>query len=82
MGSHHKIASARRTPCDRWFSASMEQIRADGELPLLTTLTSFATATDVTLTELHLEAFLLADGISTGLLRARVVYGTGRLSVI
>jgi transcriptional regulator with XRE-family HTH domain len=33
----------------------------DGELHLITTLTSFATATDVTLAELHLEAFLPAD---------------------
>jgi transcriptional regulator with XRE-family HTH domain len=33
----------------------------EGELRLLTTLTSFATATDVTLSELYLEAFLPAD---------------------
>jgi hypothetical protein len=33
----------------------------DGELRLITTLTSFATALDVTLAELHLEAYLPAD---------------------
>jgi transcriptional regulator with XRE-family HTH domain len=43
----------------------------DGELHLLTTLTSFATATDVTLAELRLEAFLPADESSAAILRAR-----------
>jgi hypothetical protein len=38
------------------------RLRCDeGELRLITTLTSFATAVDVTLAELHLEAFLPAD---------------------
>ncbi|MFF3610823.1 hypothetical protein [Streptomyces sp. NPDC002580] len=44
---------------------------AEGELRLLTTLTSFATAVDVTLAELHLEAFLPADAKSARLLRDR-----------
>ncbi|MFF3873557.1 helix-turn-helix domain-containing protein [Streptomyces sp. NPDC001978] len=44
---------------------------AEGELRLLTTLTSFATAVDVTLAELHLEAFLPADAESARILRAR-----------
>jgi hypothetical protein len=39
------------SPC-RWNSTR------DGHLRLITTLTSFATATDITLTELELEAFL------------------------
>ncbi|MGW0970455.1 helix-turn-helix domain-containing protein [Streptomyces sp. NPDC002516] len=43
----------------------------EGELRLLTTLTSFATAVDVTLAELHLEAFLPADRESAALLRDR-----------
>ena len=34
---------------------------AGGELSLITTLTTFATATDISLAELHLEAFLPAD---------------------
>jgi hypothetical protein len=37
----------------------------------ITTLTSFATATDVTLAELHLEAFLPADEPTARLLRRR-----------
>lgn len=43
----------------------------DGELRLLTTLTSFATAVDVTLAELHLEAFLPADEATAQLLQQR-----------
>lgn len=42
-----------------------------GELRLITTLTSFATATDVTLSELHLEAFLPADEATAEILRRR-----------
>ncbi|MFI6662745.1 helix-turn-helix domain-containing protein [Streptomyces sp. NPDC050523] len=43
----------------------------EGELRLLTTLTSFATAVDVTLAELHLEAFLPADAQTAEILRRR-----------
>jgi hypothetical protein len=43
----------------------------DGKLNLLTTLTSFATATDVTLAELELEAFLPADDETADWLRRR-----------
>ncbi|MBF6171746.1 helix-turn-helix domain-containing protein [Nocardia blacklockiae] len=43
----------------------------DGELRLITTLTSFATATDVSLAELQLEAFLPADETTAHLLRQR-----------
>jgi transcriptional regulator with XRE-family HTH domain len=42
-----------------------------GELRLITTLTSFATAIDVTLAELHLEAFLPADVATARILRER-----------
>jgi transcriptional regulator with XRE-family HTH domain len=42
-----------------------------GELRLITTLTSFATATDVTLAELHLEAFLPADAPTAQILHTR-----------
>jgi hypothetical protein len=41
----------------------------DGELRLITTLTSFATAVDVTLAELELEAFLPADASSAEILQ-------------
>jgi transcriptional regulator with XRE-family HTH domain len=42
-----------------------------GELSLITTLTSFATAIDVTVAELHLEAFLPADAPTAEALRRR-----------
>jgi transcriptional regulator with XRE-family HTH domain len=42
-----------------------------GELRLITTLTSFATATDISLAELHLEAFLPADDVTASYLRER-----------
>jgi transcriptional regulator with XRE-family HTH domain len=46
------------------------RLRCDGgALRLITTLTSFATATDVTIAELHLEAFLPADEESAQILR-------------
>ncbi len=43
----------------------------DGELHLVTTLTSFATAVDVTLAELQLEAFLPGDDATARILRER-----------
>ncbi|ADB53990.1 helix-turn-helix domain-containing protein [Conexibacter woesei] len=42
-----------------------------GELQLMTTLTSFATAVDVTLAEVHLEAFLPADDATAQILHER-----------
>lgn len=53
------------------FSVPLELDSADGELRLITTLTSFATAADVTLAELHLEAFLPADDRTAEVLRRR-----------
>jgi transcriptional regulator with XRE-family HTH domain len=48
------------------------RLRSDvGELRLITTLTTFATATDISLAELHLEAFLPADELTAGYLRDR-----------
>ncbi|WP_214321831.1 helix-turn-helix domain-containing protein [Nonomuraea sediminis] len=43
----------------------------EGELRLITTLTSFATAVDVTLSELRLEAFLPADAETAEILTRR-----------
>jgi len=43
----------------------------EGELRLITTFTSFATAVDVTLSELRLEAFLPADETTATILRQR-----------
>ena len=53
------------------FAVPLELASADGDLRLITTLTSFATATDVTLAELHLEAFLPADDHTAEVLRRR-----------
>jgi transcriptional regulator with XRE-family HTH domain len=48
------------------------RLRADGaEVKLITTITSFATATDVTVSELKLEAFLPADQATAEILRQR-----------
>jgi transcriptional regulator with XRE-family HTH domain len=53
------------------FAVPLELASADGDLRLITTLTSFATAADVTLAELHLEAFLPADEGTATILRRR-----------
>lgn len=53
------------------FAVPLRLRSADGGLSLITTLTAFATATDVTLAELHLEAFLPADAQSARILAAR-----------
>jgi transcriptional regulator with XRE-family HTH domain len=53
------------------FAMPLELGSADGDLRLITTLTSFATAADVTLAELHLEAFLPADDRTAEVLRRR-----------
>lgn len=48
------------------------RLRSDrGELRLITTLTSFATATDISLAELQLEAFLPVDDATARYLRER-----------
>jgi transcriptional regulator with XRE-family HTH domain len=53
------------------FAVPLELGSADGDLRLITTLMSFATAADVTLAELHLEAFLPADDHTSEVLRRR-----------
>jgi transcriptional regulator with XRE-family HTH domain len=53
------------------FAVPLELRCGEGELRLITTLTSFATATDVTLSELTLEAFLPADETTAAILGAR-----------
>jgi transcriptional regulator with XRE-family HTH domain len=53
------------------FAVPLELASDDGDLRLITTLTSFATAADVTLAELHLEAFLPADESTAEVLRRR-----------
>jgi len=63
----HKVGPRGRTP----FAVPSELESSDGHLRLMTTSTSFATATDVTLAELHLEAFLPADDGTADVLRRR-----------
>jgi transcriptional regulator with XRE-family HTH domain len=53
------------------FAVPLELSSSDGDLRLITTITSFATAADVTLAELHLEAFLPADEGTAEVLRRR-----------
>ncbi|MFG2710727.1 helix-turn-helix domain-containing protein [Streptomyces goshikiensis] len=64
-------AGAPPGPDHLGFAVPLRLRTSGGELRLLTTLTSFATAVDVTLAELHLEAFLPADQETGELLRRR-----------
>ena len=52
------------------FAVPLHLATDGGELHLLTTVTTFATATDVTVAELKLEAFLPADAATAELLAA------------
>jgi hypothetical protein len=49
------------TPDHLGFAVPLQFRSAHGELHLMTTITTFATAVDVTISELKLEAFLPAD---------------------
>jgi transcriptional regulator with XRE-family HTH domain len=51
------------------FSVPLVLTHGDRQLRLITTLSTFATATDVTLAELQLEAFLPADEFTANVLR-------------
>ncbi|MGW4365770.1 MmyB family transcriptional regulator [Nocardia takedensis] len=53
------------------FAVPLRLRSARGELRLITSVTSFATAVDITLSELHLEAFLPADERTADILRGR-----------
>jgi transcriptional regulator with XRE-family HTH domain len=53
------------------FAVPLRLRSKDGELRLITTLTWFATAVDVTVSELHLEAYLPADEETGRILRER-----------
>jgi transcriptional regulator with XRE-family HTH domain len=56
------------------FAVPLELSVPEGDLTLISTITSFATATDVTLGDLRLEAFLPADAATAAILRARYGY--------
>jgi transcriptional regulator with XRE-family HTH domain len=53
------------------FAVPLQLRTGDGQVALMTTMTSFATATDVTISELKLEAFLPADQASAEILARR-----------
>jgi transcriptional regulator with XRE-family HTH domain len=53
------------------FAVPLVLASSEGDLRLITTITSFATAADVTLAELQLEAFLPADESTAEVLRRR-----------
>jgi len=50
------------------FAVPLRLSSSDGDLQLLTTLTQFGTAVDVTVAELRLEAFLPADAATAAML--------------
>ena len=66
------LPPAQLGPQHLGFAVPLRLETEQGELALITTLTSFATATDVTLAELQLEAFLPADEASARILRDRL----------
>jgi transcriptional regulator with XRE-family HTH domain len=62
------VPGATPGPDHLGFAVPLQLRDGDGEVRLITTLTSFATATDVALAELVLEAFLPADDDSAAIL--------------
>jgi transcriptional regulator with XRE-family HTH domain len=69
------VPPARVGPGHLGFAVPLELRTPQGELRLMTTITSFATAVDVTVSELKLEAFLPADQATAAAL-ARAAAGT------
>jgi transcriptional regulator with XRE-family HTH domain len=65
------LPAGRPGPEHIGFAVPLRLAFENGELQLITTLTSFATATDVTLAELDLEAFLPADETTARVLQQR-----------
>jgi transcriptional regulator with XRE-family HTH domain len=63
------VPPARPGPGYLGFAVPLQLASGRGELRLMTTITSFATAVDVTLSELKLEAFLPADAQTAAALR-------------
>ncbi|WP_089254183.1 helix-turn-helix domain-containing protein [Asanoa hainanensis] len=57
------------------FAVPLDLLSARGELHLMTTVTTFATAVDVTLAELKLEAFLPVDPATAAILQAAAEAG-------
>ncbi|RJO75232.1 XRE family transcriptional regulator [Nocardia panacis] len=63
------LPQANPGPDHLGFAVPLRLRSAAGELRLMSTISSFATATDVTLSEIHLEAFLPADRATAEILR-------------
>jgi hypothetical protein len=59
----------------RHFAVPLQLRTGGGLLSLITTITSFATAADVTVSELRLEAFLPGDAATATALRDRAKLG-------
>jgi transcriptional regulator with XRE-family HTH domain len=70
------LPAADAGPDHLGFAVPLRLASDEGELRLITTLTSFATAVDVTLSELHLEAFLPGDDATADILRRRAERAT------
>jgi hypothetical protein len=64
------VPAARLRPGHLGFAVPLELRSSAGDLRLITTITSFATAVDVTVSELRLEAFLPADAATAAALHA------------
>jgi transcriptional regulator with XRE-family HTH domain len=64
------VPAARLRPGHLGFAVPLELRSSAGDLRLITTITSFATAVDVTVSELKLEAFLPADAATAAALQA------------
>jgi transcriptional regulator with XRE-family HTH domain len=64
------VPAARLRPGHLGFAVPLELRSAVGELRLITTITSFATAVDVNVSELKLEAFLPADASTAAALQS------------
>lgn len=75
------VPAARPGPGHLGFAVPLQFRSERGELRLMTTITSFATAVDVTLSELKLEAFLPADNQTADILLADIHPARSRLSV-
>jgi transcriptional regulator with XRE-family HTH domain len=65
------LPSVEPGPDHLGFAVPLRLHSDDGELHLITTLTSFATAVDITLAELRLEAFLPADDATAAILERK-----------
>ena len=64
------VPPARMTPGHLGFAVPLELRTRHGELHLMTTISTFANAVDVTVSELKLEAFLPVDEATTAALQA------------